>query len=210
MKYLKNISIFLFIFVIAIVISVAGCLGNDASNADDNISKNAIDAGDDSNHSESAQLTESKPIPPFDANLTSVDSVPQNFSFLSTTTVKSHGQRIGITDALFGYQGIYHYGNDRTPVFLTFYDVTLSSSSQTPNSYIQSMIDSHKKQYGDDSSISTIQINGHDAVLLTAETAETPQNGRYILVWGLGNMFVTVTGNVGSDSLIELAEAAGY
>jgi len=209
MKNLKNISIFLFIFVIAIAVSVAGCLGNDANNADDNFN-NTTDSNENSNHSESSQVAEPKPIPPFDANLTFVDSVPQNFSFLSTTTVKSHGQRIGITDALFGYQGIYHYGNDRIPVFLTFYDVTLSSSSQTPNSYIQSMIDSHKKQYGDDSSVSTIQINGHDAVLLTAETTETPQNGRHILVWTLGNMFVTVTGNVGSDSLIELAEATGY
>jgi len=209
MKNLKNISIFLFIFVIAIAVSVAGCLGNDANNADGNLN-NSIDSDENSNHSESGQVAESKSTPSFDANLTLVNSVPQNFSFLSTTTVKSHGQRIGITDALFGYQGIYHYGNDRTPVFLTFYDVTLSSSSQTSNSYIQSMIDSHKKQYGDDSSISTIQINGRDAVLLTAETAETPQNGRHILVWGLGNMFVTVTGNVGSDSLIELAEATGY
>ena len=206
---MKKISILLFIFIIAAAIAMAGCLGNDVDDgADDSVINSSNDSNNDTN---SPDLPEAKSIPPFGANLSKVDPVPPNFSFLSTATVKSHGQHIGITDALFGYQGIYHYGSGGTPVFLTYYDVAIATTSKTSATYIQNMIDSHQRQYGSDSNVSIIQFNGHDAVLLTAETAEVPQYGRCILTWTLGDsMFVTVTGNINSDDLIELAKATGY
>jgi len=120
----------------------------------------------------------------------------------------SHGQRIGMTDALFGYQGIYHYGENDTPVLLSFYNT--NGVEKTPEQYLQMMKDSHARQYGAGSQISNIRFNGHDAVLFSVTSGEATQYGRYIIAWSLGDMLVTVTGNVDSSVLETLATATGY
>jgi len=212
----KNIFLFFMIAAVLMAVGFSGCLGNDDSNgtvpdnssngSSDNSADNSPDSSGNSSGSDNPIIP--KPIPPFDANLTLVPSIPEGLSFLSTATVKSHGQHIGVTDALFGYQGIYHYGSNETPVFLTYYNTL--EVAKSPDDYIQMMKNSHTSQYGSDSQISTIQINGHDAVLFSVTSEEPPQYGRYMAAWPLGNMFVTVTGNVDSSVLISLAEATGY
>jgi hypothetical protein len=213
----KNIFLFFMIAAVLLAVGFSGCLGNDDSNEtvpDSNSSNNSNESADNSSNNSSDNSSGSdnsaapKPIPPFDANLTLVHPVPEGLTFFSTATVKSHGQRIGITDALFGYQGIYHYGAAGFPVFLTYYNTL--EVAKSPDDYIQMMKNSHTSQYGSDSQISTIQVNGHDAVLFAVTSEEPPQFGRYMLAWPLGDMFVTVTGNVDSSVLISLAEATGY
>ena len=212
--------IWLLIVIVAVFICAAGCLGNDGANSSDNISNDSSSNNTSNDSSSNDTLNGSNNtsnaspptavVPPFDANLSLVDPIPNGFTFLSTTTVKSHGQHIGVTDALFGYQGIYHYGENKTPVFLTYYDTALVTGSKTPADYIQMMKESHVKQYGSNSKITTIHVNGHEAILLEATTETTPQYGRYILTWELGSMFVTVTGVVDSPVLESLAAATGY
>jgi len=186
---------------------------NDSSNGTLNGTSNGSSSNDTLNDSSNNTSDNASPpvvVPPFDANLSLVGSVPDGFTFLSTATVKSHGQHIGVTDALLGYQGIYHYGENKTPVFLTYYDTSIATTSKTPAAYIQMMKESHVKQYGSDSKITTVYVNGHEAILLEATTETTPQYGRYILTWELGSMFVTVTGVVDSPVLESLATATGY
>jgi len=214
----KGKLIWLLIVITAVFICAAGCLGNDSANNSDNTSNDSSSnntSNDTLNDSPSNNTSNnSSPpafvVPPFDANLSLVDPIPNGFTFLSTATVKSHGQHIGVTDALFGYQGIYHYGENKTPVFLTYYDTAIAGTSKTPADYIQMMKESHIKQYGGDSKITTVYVNGHEATLLEATTGTTPQYGRYILTWELGGMFVTVTGVVDSSVLESLAAATGY
>lgn len=214
----KNILI---LFLLAV--GVSGCLGGDdevnnttnntsnntsngSNNSSDNSSNNSSDTSSGNNSSNGSNL-----IPSFDANLTMVDPVPEKFSFLTTASVRSHGQHIGITDALFGYQGIYQYDENETSFFLTYYDVSIANTTKTAEDYIQMMKDSHAKQYGNDSKISTVQINGHDATLFEATTDEVPQYGRYMIAWTIGNsMFVTVTGVVDEPVLKSLATATGH
>lgn len=216
----KNI-ILLLLFAVIFAVGISGCLdGDDEVNNTTNFNNTSNNANSTENNSSNNSsgnsavnnsFNESKPVPGFDANLTKVDPVPENFVFFSTATVRSHGQHIGVTDALFGYQGIYHYGDNETPVFLTYYDVAIANTTKTSESYIQMMKDSHVKQYGSDSKISTIQINGHDATLFEATTDEVPQYGRYMIAWTLGDgMFVTVTGAVDEPVLESLATATGY
>ena len=200
----KTFLLFFFILILAAAVGASGCLGNDGDNTAENTTAQ-------NNSKSTSSESNGQTIPVFNANMTLVDSVPSDLTFLSTTTVKSHGQHIGLTDALFGYQGIYLYGDNNTSVYLTYYDVSIATTSKTSADYVQNMIDSHQKQYGSDSKVSTVKFNGHDAVLLTAETAEAPQYGRCILTWSLGDdMFVTVTGGVDSSILVELATATGY
>ncbi|WNY28872.1 hypothetical protein MmiEs2_10850 [Methanimicrococcus stummii] len=213
----KNILVAFLLLAVVFAVGVSGCLGgDDADNATNNTNTTdnttGNNTGNTSNETDnSSNESVQKPVPPFDANLTLVHPVPEEFVFFSTATVKSHGQHIGVTDALYGYQGIYHYGSAGTPVFLTYYDVAIANTTKTPDSYIQMMKDSHSKTYGSDSNITTIQFNGHDATLFAAETDEAPQYGKYMVAWALGDsMFVTVTGTVGDDALITLATATGY
>lgn len=199
---------FLFFIVVILAVGLSGCLndnGND-TNLTDNDSKN--NSNNASNESDPANKSDAVV---FDSNLTLVQPVPEGFKFISTASVKSHGQHVGITDALFGYQGIYNYGENNVPVFLTYYDVAIANTTKTPESYIQMMKDSHLKQYGNDSNISIIQINGHDVTLFAATTEETPQYGRYILAWSLNDtILVTVAGNAELDVLKTLAVASGH
>ncbi|MCL2550025.1 MAG: hypothetical protein FWE78_03710 [Methanimicrococcus sp.] len=218
--------IWLLLVITAVFVCAAGCLGNDGADSSESVSNggssNDSSSNNASNDSSSNGTSDgsynnsnntSPPapvVPPFNSNLSLVDSVPDGFIFLSTATVKSHGQHIGVTDALLGYQGIYHYGENKTPVFLTYYDTALAGTSKEPAGYIQMMKESHVKQYGGNSKITTVYVNGHEATLLEATTETPPQYGRCILTWELGSMFVTVTGAVDYPALESLATATGY
>lgn len=215
---MKKIIFSVLLLAVIFAIGFSGCLGGDdeasntANNSTDsnNSSNNSSNMTDNSSNGSDNDSAESV-APPFDPNLTLVDPVPQDFIFFSTATVRSHGQHIGVTDVLFGYQGIYHYGENAAPVFLTFYDVEIANTTKKADDYIQMMKDSHVRQYGNDSIITTIHFNGHSATLFEAATAEVPQYGRYMIAWTLGdNMFVTVTGVVDASVLETLAAATEY
>ena len=199
----KKILLILSIVIVLAAVGISGCLNN----GDNDDPANNTTTENKSSDIPAEELLQKK-APPFDTNLTLVDPIPTDFKFLSTTTVMSHGQRIGITDVLRGYQGIYHYGENNTPVFLTFYSTY--GVEMTPEQYLQMMKDSHAAQYGAGSQISTIQLNGHGATLFSATSGEAPQYGRYIIAWTLGDMIVTVTGNVDSSVLEALAKSTGY
>ena len=217
----KNILLILSLIVVLTAVGISGCLNNDdaansttpennssGSNSSDNSPDNSSAPPSGNSSDLPDESTPQKPTPSFDASLTLVDPIPTDLKFLSTTIVMSHGQRIGVTDALRGYQGIYHYGENNTPVLLTFYSTY--DAGKTPDQYLQMMKDSHASQYGSGSQISTIRFNGHDAVLFAAPAEGATQYGRYIVAWTLGDMIVTVTGNVDSSVLESLAKATGY
>ncbi|MCL2142378.1 MAG: DUF4367 domain-containing protein [Methanimicrococcus sp.] len=219
-----KISIF-FILILLAAVGVSGCLSPngpadtpdiDANTSDVDADASDIDASRDvsrdvsldnsssensssaGNGSSGSSNVMANPI--FHPDLTLVDSIPASLTFLSTVTVKSHGQNIGITDALYGYQGIYLYNDDNA--FLTIYN---TNSSQEARDYLQMMQTSHAQTYGSNSKVETVQINGHDAVLLT--TSEMP-NGQYILAWTVDQMIVVVNGPVDYSLIRELAEAS--
>ena len=217
----KNILLILSIVIVLAAVGISGCLNNDdaannttsdnnssGSNSSDDSSANSSDTSSSENSSDIPADVPQKPVPPFDANLTLVSPIPAGFTFLSTTTVMSHGQHISMTDALFGYQGIYHYGENNTPVLLSFYNT--NGVEKTPGQYLQMMKDSHAAQYGAGSQISTIRFNGHEAVLFSVTSGESTQYGQYFIAWSLSDMIVTVTGNVDSPVLETLATSTGY
>ncbi|MDR2943603.1 MAG: hypothetical protein LBU81_00680 [Methanosarcinales archaeon] len=213
MVFRRNQKLLCILFIIAAAAGgVSGCLSDDGGNTTPAAAPESSDSVPASPNVDFSDIPETlRPIPPFDANLTILDPVPEGFTFFSTATVKSHGQHIGVTDALFGYQGIYHYGENETPVFLTFYGLSLANTTKTSEMYIQMMKDSHAKQYGAAGKISSLQINGRSAVLFEAAADETPQYGKYMIAWTLGSgMFVTVTGTADKAALESLAAAVSY
>ncbi|MCL2550482.1 MAG: hypothetical protein FWE78_06140, partial [Methanimicrococcus sp.] len=95
-------KIFILLLVALLAVGVSGCLGGgDDKSADDqssNESSNNSSTIDDSDLS-------------YNASLVTVRGVP-GYEFLSTQSVKSHGEGIGITDVLYGYRGYYKFTND--------------------------------------------------------------------------------------------------
>jgi len=209
---MKKSILILLLILIAAVVGAAGCLGG-GNGLDDSNSANDTDLENDTaeppneptNPSSNATI-----ITAFNASIVTVDPLPAGFTHLATRSVVGSTQGLGIPNALTGYRNMLTYDNSN--IYLSVYRCVPPT---TADDQIQEMIVSHQDKYGGDSKMSTVWINGHDAVLLEATVLEAPQEGRYILVWTnwSGDQYdnsylVVVNGQVNYSVIQTLAEAS--
>ena len=211
---MRKTYFFLF-FIILVAVGLSGCLGGDSSN----------DTNETGNTSEN-ETNESVPdipetVPPenssdaeiitsFDGSVVTLSPLPEGFKHIATRTVISNAQNIGISDALIGYRSMYLF--EESNVYLSVYKCNLS---KTANDYVTEMTNAHALKYGDDSNVSMVQINGHDAVLLTSTVQDTPLEGRYILIWSNwsgdeydDSYLIVVNGMVNYSTILTVADVS--
>lgn len=198
--------LFIFVFFAILSVGISGCLNNgDTENQNNTTERPLSDAADNvSNQSNATVITH------FNGSVVTVNPLPSGFTHLATRSAVANAQNIGVSDALIGYRNMLTY--DNANIYLSVYKCSIS---RIADDYIQEMIDSHAVKYGNDSKISTVQINGHDAVLIEATVQDTPPEGRYILVWPnwSGDKYddsylVVVNGQTNYSVIRELAEAS--
>ncbi|MDR0767596.1 MAG: hypothetical protein LBE57_04045 [Methanosarcinales archaeon] len=210
---MKKSFLILIILLTAALVGVSGCLGSDdaGSNTTNNTTNNTTEppAGEADNSSNDSNQSNVTIIRTFSAAVVSVNPLPEGFTHIATRSAVSNTQGLGISEAYNGFRNMLTY--DNANVFLSVYRCT----AKTADEVIQDMIASHASRYGNDSRVSTVMINGHEATLLEATVLDTPQEGRYILVWSnwTGDPFddsflVVVNGQVNYSVIKALAEAS--
>ncbi|MDL2261007.1 hypothetical protein LJC08_02045 [Methanimicrococcus sp. OttesenSCG-928-J09] len=205
---MKKSFLFLIILVAAVLVGVSGCLGGDDADSDNNstiISEPPVSETNNSSNQSNATI-----ITTFNGSVVTVSPLPNGFTHLATRSVNANSEKIGISDPIIGYRNMLTYDNSN--VYLSVFKC---SGNKTADDYIQEMIASHAAKYGGDSTISTVQINGHDATRFEATVQETPQEGRYMLAWTnwTGDVYddsylVVVYGQTNYSVIKELAEAS--
>lgn len=179
----KNILLVLLIAFLAVAVGVSGCL-------------------DDGNGNNSSN--NSTPNATFDGSLVTIDPVPSGYELLAVQNVTADQENIdGITDALIGFSG--YYAADNSNIYLSAYQTANNSSAK---GYVQAMIDGHKNKYPNSSNVTTVQINGHDATLITSVTQGSAGAERYDLVWANGDKLVIVNGPATYAQIKTIAEAS--
>ena len=226
----KQILFFLIVVLAAVLIS--GCLGGnpaDDLNESGNISGNGTNESvPETESNESNESNESIPEVPgpispgpsdakiitaFNASLVTLNPLPEGFVHLATRSVTSNKQNIGVYDALIGYRGMYLYqeGYEDYNIYVAVYRC---SSSKTADDYVQKMAADQISRYGAES-VTTIQTNGHDAVLLSTNASSAYSENTYVLAWSnwTGDEYddsylVVVNGVVPYSLIITAAEAS--
>lgn len=212
---MKKAIFLLFILAAVLSVAMAGCLNSGDTNATDNnttenntIENETVEPEPEENTSNQSTATV---IKEFNATVATIDPLPAGFTHLATRSVVANTQGLGIPDALIGYRNMLTYNDSN--VYFSVYKCT----AKTADEYIQDMITSHASKYGGDSNVSTVTINGHEATLLEATTQDTPQEGRYILVWSnwSGDVYddsylIIVNGQVNYSVIKELAEVSEF
>lgn len=204
--YMKKRILFLLLLTAVLIVGLSGCLNNSDSNESDN---NPVPENNTTPQPENPSGPASQ-IETFNGSIVTIDPLPSGFTHLATRSVTTTQTRIGISDTLIGYRNMMTY--DDSNVYFAVYKC---SGSKNAEEYVSEMISSHAAKYGSDSSVSTVTINGHSATLLEATVQETPQDGRYTLVWSdwTGDVYddsylIVVNGQVNYSVLKELAEAS--
>ena len=206
-------KVLLILLLVLLAVGISGCLLNtDNSTTNDSTTNNSTDnstyppgnSGGAGNNSTDVAL------PPFEASIVTADPIPSDFEYLGATSVKSNSVYFGISAVLTGYRGMYIYeGNN---LFLAVF--TCNETTQTADTYLQQMKVSHADQYGKNSEIQTIQIEGQDVTLMTANVQDLPATGRYILAWTKtsywdnADYLIIIYGQADLDALKMLAEAS--
>ncbi|WNY24394.1 hypothetical protein MmiHf6_17250 [Methanimicrococcus hongohii] len=207
---MKKSLFILIILLTAALVGVSGCLGG-GDDADSNTTNNTTEppVSEPDNSSNESGQSNATIITTFNASVVTVNPLPAGFTHLATRSVNANTEGIGVLEAYIGYRNMLTY--DNANVYLAAYRCT----SKTADECIQDMISSHASKYGSDSNVSTVTINGHEATLLEATTVDTPQQGRYILVWSnwSGDQYddsflIVVNGQVNYSVIKELAEAS--
>lgn len=180
----KSILLVLLVAFLAVAVGVSGCLDNGDDNTTDN---------------------NSTPNATFDKSIVTIDPVPTGFELLAVKDVTADKENIdGITDALDGFVGSYSYEN--TNVYLYAFQTKNNSSAKA---YVQTMIDAHKEQYPSSNNVTTVQINGHDATLITKMTTSGGTSvERYTLTWAAGDKLIIVNGPAAYAQIKTIAEAS--
>lgn len=210
---MKKSMLILFLILIAAVVGASGCFGG-GGNLDDSDSANDADLSNDTAEPPSNEpanpASDATIITEFNAAVVTVDSLPAGFTHLATRSVVGNTQGLGIPDALSGYRNMMTYDNSN--IYLSVYRCVPPT---TADDQIQGMIVSHQDKYGGDSKISGTWVNGHGAVLLETTVLDTPQEGRYILVWSNwsgdeydNSYLIVVNGQVNYSVIQTLAEAS--
>lgn len=178
----KIIQILTLLLVVFIAAGVSGCLGGDdtdnSTGTDNNSSNNSTNVDDnDLNYSTS---------------IVTVRDLPEGYEFLSTQTVKSHGEGIGITDVLSGYREYYKFTNDTVSNATVYFYCFKTNSTEDAAKYYQQMKESYAENYGDNGNVSSVMLNSHEATKFTT----TAENGSDMISWTRGNLIFAVKGQV--------------
>ncbi|MDV0444747.1 hypothetical protein MmiAt1_02840 [Methanimicrococcus sp. At1] len=189
----KLMTILLIILAVFIAVGAAGCLGGDdgtdSGDGTDNDSVPAVSVG---------SLN-------YSTNIVTVSNLPAGFEFLSTQSVKSHGEGIGITDVLYGYRGYYKFANDSVTNATVYFYCFKTNTSADASKYLQQMNTSYENSYS--ASVSEITLNGHSAAKLTSDS------GPDMIGWTRDNLIFVVKGQVPGqvdyDTIESLAVASG-
>ena len=151
-------------------------------------------------------------ITEFSGSVATLNPLPDGFRHLATRSGNAHSNNVRISDPLIGYRGTYVF--DDSNLYFSVYKYNFSKSGQD---YVQELISSHASRLGNDSNMSTVQVNGHDATLLTAMTQEAPYDGRYVLVWTNwsgdeydDSYLVIFNGSVNYSALMTAADTSNY
>ncbi|MDV0444746.1 hypothetical protein MmiAt1_02820 [Methanimicrococcus sp. At1] len=208
---MKKSILLILILLTAVLVGVSGCLGgDDNTNGTDNGTNETVSEPVPTEPAENNTQSNATIITEFNGSVVTVNPLPAGFTHLATRSVIANTQGLGISDALIGYRNMLTYNDSNV-----YFSVYKCNGSKTADEYIQEMISSHASKYGGDSQVSTVSINGHGATLLEATVQDTPQEGRYILVWSnwSGDVYddsylVIANGQVNYSVLKELAEAS--
>ena len=181
----KAIKILILLFVALIAVGASGCLGGDDS-ADNESDSNSNGTSDNSSISD-ADLN-------YSTNIVTIKDMPAGFTFLSTQSVKSHGENIGITDVLYGYRGYYKFTNDTVTNSTVYFYCFKTNGTAEAAKYYQDMKDSYSRTYGDAGTVTSVQINGHEATQFT-----TTANGPDMIAWTRANLLFVSKGQVAGE-----------
>ena len=224
---MKKLIFLLFIVVLAAV-SISGCLGGDSANdSNDSVPESESDGSVPENETNESvpeipepslpaptpNYSDAETITAFNASLVTLTPLPDGFVHLATRSVTSNKQNIGVLDPLIGYRGMYLYqeGYEDYNVYVAVYRC---SYSKTADDYVQKMAADQISRYGAES-VTTIQTNGHDAVLLSTNASSAYSENTYVLAWSnwTGDEYddsylVVVNGVVPYSLIITAAEAS--
>ena len=198
----KSVQIFILLITIFAVIGISGCLGND--DVPD------ADSGADSDNSSSgpASVSGGRNFE-YNTSVVTISNLPAGFEFLSTQSVKSHGEGIGISDVLQGYRGYYTFTNNTASNLTVYFYCFKTNTNGDADRYLQTMKTSYTNSYGASGTVSSVRLNGHDAVKFFSTDEDTPD----MIAWTRDNfIFVAkcrVSGEVDYETVESLAIASG-
>jgi len=195
----KSIQILILLIAVFAVIGISGCLGND----------DAADSGSNDSDLPSAPASSgtAKAVD-YNTSIVTIHNLPAGFEFLSTQSVKSHGEGIGISDVLQGYRGYYTYTNNTVSNLTVYFYCFKTNSNGDAARYLQNMQTSYTNSYGTTGTVSSVRLNGHDAVKFVSEDEDVPD----MIAWTRDNfIFVAkcrVSGEVDYKTVESLAIAS--
>ncbi|WNY24393.1 hypothetical protein MmiHf6_17240 [Methanimicrococcus hongohii] len=178
---MKFTQILFLILAVFIAVGVSGCLGGSDSD-------NATDESDNSTNNSTTLPDEDLN---YSTNIVTVRDLPEGFEFLSTQSVKSNGESVGITDVLYGYRGYYKFTNDTVSNATVYFYCFKTNSTEDADRYYQQMKDSYNSNDGDSGDVSTVVVNGHNAAKFT--TADDVA-GTDMIAWTRGNLIFAAKG----------------
>jgi len=155
-------------------------------------------------------------ITAFNGSVATLKPLPDGFRHQATLAGNAHSNNVRISDPLIGYRGMYAYEDsfEDSNLYFSVYKCNFTKSGAD---YVQELISSHNSRLGNNSNVSTVQVNGHDAVLMTAMTQDPPYEGRYVLVWinWSGDEYddsylIVFNGSVNYSALMTAADASNY
>ncbi|MDV0446384.1 hypothetical protein MsAg5_02170 [Methanosarcinaceae archaeon Ag5] len=186
----RNIfSILLVLLALAVAVSAAGC-----TDTDNNTTPNGTNG---TNNTTNMTINQSIVV---------VDPVPAGFTLQSEGRVVYSNEETSINDKLIGYQAYYQYNNSTTGAYLTVFECANATAA---NGYVQEMIDDNNAKYGNDSNVTTITVNGHNATLITRTVTDSANPTRYDIFWAKDNLVVLVNGPMSDLTAMEsLANAS--
>ena len=179
----KATQIFILLIAVLFAVGISGCLENDDS---DN-SGNSVNSSDTT----SGQTNELE----YNTSIVTVSDLPEGFEFLSTHSVKSHAEGIGITDVLYGYRGYYAFTNDTVSKANVYFYCFKTNTSEDADTYLQNMQTSYANSYGSGGIISNSQFNGHSVIKLTSTDGAVPD----MIAWTRDNLLFVVKGQVAGE-----------
>ncbi|MDL2261009.1 hypothetical protein LJC08_02055 [Methanimicrococcus sp. OttesenSCG-928-J09] len=193
-------TILLLLLAVFIAVGVSGCLGGDGNtdnSTDNNSSNNSTGSDDDLNYS---------------TNIVTVRDLPAGYEFLSTQSVKSHGEGLGITDVLYGYRGYYKFSNDSVNNATVYFYCFKTNSTDDAAKYYQQMKDSYESDYST-ANVSSITLNGHSATKFVTVSEDESASGPNMIAWTRSNLIFVVKGQVKGETdyatIESLAVASG-
>ena len=190
----KSIQILILLITVFAVIGISGCLGNDDA------------SGPDSNDSDSPSVPASSGAAKnvdYNTSIVTIYNLPAGFEFLSTQSVKSHGEGIGISDVLQGYRGYYTYTNNTVSNLTVYFYCFKTNSNGDAARYLQNMQTSYTNSYGTTGTVSSVQLNGHDAVKFVSEDENVPD----MIAWTRDNFIFVAKCRVSGEVDYEIVES---